>query len=160
MFKDEWRDIDRKSALVYMVRIPGFHPGGPGSIPGCGTFLIILTNNKEYSISIRFFTVGAIGLSFFIPFISFLCATKNLCHYIQHSNQAHQAYHYIYKDLECCTLFCALFVIDQGHWHDSYIDIEEPPSEIIVKKSHISNNKSYIAFDQEDEESWDCNIAW
>jgi hypothetical protein len=21
-----------------MVRIPGFHPGGPGSIPGCGTF--------------------------------------------------------------------------------------------------------------------------
>ena len=27
-----------KSALVYMVRIPGFHPGGPGSIPGCGTF--------------------------------------------------------------------------------------------------------------------------
>ena len=30
---------DQQSALVYMVRIPGFHPGGPGSIPGCGTFL-------------------------------------------------------------------------------------------------------------------------
>ena len=24
-----------------MVRIPGFHPGGPGSIPGCGTFLLM-----------------------------------------------------------------------------------------------------------------------
>ena len=22
-----------------MVRIPGSHPGGPGSIPGCGIFL-------------------------------------------------------------------------------------------------------------------------
>ena len=30
----------RFSALVYTVRIPGFHPGGPGSIPGCGIFLI------------------------------------------------------------------------------------------------------------------------
>ena len=26
------------SALVYMVRIPDSHSGGPGSIPGCGTF--------------------------------------------------------------------------------------------------------------------------
>ena len=37
-----------KSALVYMVRIPGFHPGGPGSIPGCGTFYI----NQNFMISI------------------------------------------------------------------------------------------------------------
>jgi hypothetical protein len=29
------------SALVYTVRIPGFHPGGPGSIPGCGIFLFL-----------------------------------------------------------------------------------------------------------------------
>lgn len=37
------------SALVYMVRIPGFHPGGPGSIPGCGifNFLISIQNNKD-----------------------------------------------------------------------------------------------------------------
>ena len=26
-----------------VVRIPGFHPGGPGSIPGMGTFFFILT---------------------------------------------------------------------------------------------------------------------
>ena len=30
--------VGMESALVYMVRIPGFHPGGPGSIPGCGIF--------------------------------------------------------------------------------------------------------------------------
>ena len=40
------------SALVYMVRIPGFHPGGPGSIPGCGIFVIIFNlmyfNIKNY----------------------------------------------------------------------------------------------------------------
>ena len=32
----------RSSATVLhglVVRIPGFHPGGPGSIPGVGTFL-------------------------------------------------------------------------------------------------------------------------
>ena len=33
--------ISRASALVYTVRIPGFHPGGPGSIPGCGIFLFL-----------------------------------------------------------------------------------------------------------------------
>ena len=38
------RDTYMKSALVYMVRIPGFHPGGPGSIPGCGTFLCYFIN--------------------------------------------------------------------------------------------------------------------
>ena len=27
-----------------MVRIPGSHPGGPGSIPGCGIFFIIFYN--------------------------------------------------------------------------------------------------------------------
>ena len=27
----------KKSPLVYSVRIPGFHPGEPGSIPGRGT---------------------------------------------------------------------------------------------------------------------------
>ena len=26
-----------------VVRIPGFHPGGPGSIPGVGIFLILLS---------------------------------------------------------------------------------------------------------------------
>ena len=36
-------DRSMLSALVYMVRIPGFHPGGPGSIPGCGTFLYLIT---------------------------------------------------------------------------------------------------------------------
>ena len=25
-----------------VVRIPGFHPGGPGSIPGVGTFAVIV----------------------------------------------------------------------------------------------------------------------
>ncbi len=34
--------ISRASALVYTVRIPGFHPGGPGSIPGCGIFLFLI----------------------------------------------------------------------------------------------------------------------
>ena len=39
-----WKGVDgiyvglkggiQQSLLVYMVRIPGFHPGGPGSIPG------------------------------------------------------------------------------------------------------------------------------
>ncbi len=37
-----WRrqivETNRSSALVYMVRIPDSHSGGPGSIPGCGTF--------------------------------------------------------------------------------------------------------------------------
>ena len=27
-----------------VVRIPGFHPGGPGSIPGVGTFYIYVGN--------------------------------------------------------------------------------------------------------------------
>ena len=27
-----------------VVRIPGFHPGGPGSIPGVGTFLLNWVN--------------------------------------------------------------------------------------------------------------------
>jgi hypothetical protein len=35
-------ESDSYSALVYTVRIPGFHPGGPGSIPGCGIFLFSL----------------------------------------------------------------------------------------------------------------------
>ena len=25
-----------------MVRIPGFHPGGPGSIPGVGTYFCVV----------------------------------------------------------------------------------------------------------------------
>ena len=36
-----------------VVRIPGFHPGGPGSIPGVGTFLkahIIISYASYYSI--------------------------------------------------------------------------------------------------------------
>lgn len=37
------------SALVYMVRIPDSHSGGPGSIPGCGTFLfLIITIDIKY----------------------------------------------------------------------------------------------------------------
>lgn len=33
---------DMNSVLVYMVRIPGSHPGGPGSIPGYGTFFYFM----------------------------------------------------------------------------------------------------------------------
>ena len=42
----------KSSALVYSVRIPGFHPGGPGSIPGCGIFLYIFIsyNNTAFFI--------------------------------------------------------------------------------------------------------------
>ncbi len=40
-FSCHYPTVYRMSALVYTVRIPGFHPGGPGSIPGCGIFFII-----------------------------------------------------------------------------------------------------------------------
>ena len=35
---------DMSSALVYMVRISDSHSDGPGSIPGCGTFLFLHTH--------------------------------------------------------------------------------------------------------------------
>ena len=44
--------VYRASALVYMVRIPDSHSGGPGSIPGCGiflSFLFLLINLPLYS---------------------------------------------------------------------------------------------------------------
>ena len=31
-----------------VVRIPGFHPGGPGSIPGMGTTFIFLTTFLKF----------------------------------------------------------------------------------------------------------------
>ena len=36
------------------VRIPGFHPGGPGSIPGLGAFLLYdFTEIENHSINIH-----------------------------------------------------------------------------------------------------------
>ena len=36
------------------VRIPGFHPGGPGSIPGLGAFLLYdFTDIQNHSINIH-----------------------------------------------------------------------------------------------------------
>ena len=45
LFDNFKKETNSYSALVYMVRIPGFHPGGPGSIPGCGIFFILLFIN-------------------------------------------------------------------------------------------------------------------
>ena len=33
-----------------VVRIPGFHPGGPGSIPGMGTFFILFSKTLLHQI--------------------------------------------------------------------------------------------------------------
>ena len=50
------REEDSKvqlSALVYLVRIPDSHSGGPGSIPGRGIFVFYL--NKKYSFNVKFY---------------------------------------------------------------------------------------------------------
>ena len=38
-----------------MFRIPGFHPGGPGSIPGVGTYTFIYTG---HCLAVRVFANG------------------------------------------------------------------------------------------------------
>ena len=35
-----------------VVRIPGFHPGGPGSIPGVGTLVFKLQNTRSHDESV------------------------------------------------------------------------------------------------------------
>ena len=48
-----------------MVRIPGFHPGGPGSIPGMGRFLLDKRGNGIYEtgilVSMPVFDAGNLG---------------------------------------------------------------------------------------------------
>ena len=44
-----------------MVRIPGFHPGGPGSIPGVGTVFHLFTRKQAwYTKEIPGYTEGGL----------------------------------------------------------------------------------------------------
>ena len=58
-----------------MARIPGFHPGGPGSIPGVGEFLFLL------SLEIHPFHGLIISIadpcSATIAYLSMMCALRN-----------------------------------------------------------------------------------
>ena len=38
-----------------MARIPGFHPGGPGSIPGVGETLFLKNRNSQSATELRKF---------------------------------------------------------------------------------------------------------
>ena len=60
-----------------MVRIPGFHPGGPGSIPGMGTFSLFfytyLCSKHSFSLSLSFFVeVRGKGNNFFFSVHNFV----------------------------------------------------------------------------------------
>ena len=45
-----------------VVRIPGSHPGGPGSIPGIGIILIMSYNNKKHFETFLLFPVKLLKL--------------------------------------------------------------------------------------------------
>ena len=100
-----------KSALVYMVRIPGFHPGGPGSIPGCGTFYYNW-QNTVYSITVRCFAVRTDRSPLFLPLFSLLGTAKYFRQNVQHPDQAHQADHYVDDNLKSLALLWILFVVN------------------------------------------------
>ena len=42
---DKFEDINSGLPYGLVVRIPGFHPGGPGSIPGVGTSIFVQFDN-------------------------------------------------------------------------------------------------------------------
>ena len=78
---EESKPIHQRSALVYMVRIPGFHPGGPGSIPGCGTFSFLVLVDQIfarslYKLSITTTVAFVLGFSS-SSFVSLLGTTEN-----------------------------------------------------------------------------------
>ena len=70
-----------------MVRIPGFHPGGPGSIPGMGTFSLFfytyLCSKHSFSLSLSFFVEvrgkGNIIFSVYTILCMVTRASKLLC---------------------------------------------------------------------------------
>ena len=50
----------KKSTMIsiphgLMARIPGFHPGGPGSIPGVGDSLFLINRNSQSAKELRKF---------------------------------------------------------------------------------------------------------
>ena len=49
-----------------MVRIPDSHSGGPGSIPGCGTFYKIQQNNQNNELAPSFLPLPSLWWKFIV----------------------------------------------------------------------------------------------
>lgn len=54
------------------VRIPGFHPGGPGSTPGMGTRLLFFRCLLRLEISVRAFPLSANQIEYVSPHLNLM----------------------------------------------------------------------------------------
>lgn len=49
--------------------------------------------------------------------------------------------------------------LEQTQGHDSYINIENAPPNEIIKESHVSDHYFEVAFNENNDYSWKCNIC-